>query len=127
MQARYSRWDDTQDPFGPELSAGELLEELSDDALSGLGIEGALSRLLRRGMRGSFDGLDALRARLRERRARANVAPAQPVPRPVVSARRDRPNEMNDAMANGIHGLERNGSSLPRTWPIAKTASGPNP
>ena len=69
MQARYSRWDDTQDPFGPELSAGELLEELSDDALSGLGIEGALSRLMRRGMRGSFDGLDALRARLRERRA----------------------------------------------------------
>ena len=70
MQARYSRWDDTQDPFGPELSAGELLEELSDDALSGLGIEGALSRLMRRGMQGSFDGLDALRARLRERRAR---------------------------------------------------------
>jgi len=70
VQARYSRWDDTQDPFGPELSAGELLEELSDDALSGLGIEGALSRLMRRGMRGSFDGLDALRARLRERRAR---------------------------------------------------------
>ena len=70
MQARYSRWDDTQDPFGPELSAGELLEELSDDALSGLGIEGALSRLMRRGMQGSFDGLDALRSRLRERRAR---------------------------------------------------------
>jgi len=70
VQARYSRWDDTQDPFGPELSAGELLEELSDDALSGLGIEGALSRLMRRGMQGSFDGLDALRSRLRERRAR---------------------------------------------------------
>src|SRR5207344_1699044 len=74
-------WDDTQDPFGPELSAGELLEELSDDALSGLGIEGALSRLLRRGMRGSFDGLDALRARLRERRAReqANLDLAGPL------------------------------------------------
>jgi len=70
VQARYSRWDETQDPFGPELSAGELLEELSDDALSGLGIEGALSRLMRRGMQGSFDGLDSLRARLRERRAR---------------------------------------------------------
>jgi len=28
VQARYSRWDDTQDPFGPELSAGELLEEI---------------------------------------------------------------------------------------------------
>ncbi len=81
MQARYSRWDDTQDPFGPELSAGELLEELSDDALSGLGIEGALSRLLRRGMHGSFDGLDALRARLRERRAReqANLDLAGPL------------------------------------------------
>ncbi len=74
MQARYSRWDDTQDPFGPELSAGELLEELSDDALSGLGIEGALSRLLRRGMRGSFDGLNALRERLRERRAREQAS-----------------------------------------------------
>ena len=81
MQARYSRWDDTQDPFGPEVSASELLEELSDDALSGLGIEGALSRLLRRGMRGSFDGLDALRARLRERRAReqANLDLAGPL------------------------------------------------
>jgi uncharacterized protein with von Willebrand factor type A (vWA) domain len=81
VQARYSRWDDTQDPFGPELSAGELLEELSDDALSGLGIEGALSRLLRRGMRGSFDGLDALRSRLRERRAReqANLDLAGPL------------------------------------------------
>ncbi len=81
MQARYSRWDDTQDPFGPELSAGELLEELSDDMLSGLGAEGALSRLLRRGMQGSFSGLDALRARLRERRAReqANLDLAGPL------------------------------------------------
>jgi uncharacterized protein with von Willebrand factor type A (vWA) domain len=70
VQARYSRWDDTQDPFGPDLSAGELLEEISDDVLSGLGAEGALSRLLRRGIQGSFNGLDALRARLRERRAR---------------------------------------------------------
>ena len=81
MQARYSRWDDTQDPFGPELSAGELLEEISDDVLSGLGAEGALSRLLRRGMQGSFNGLDALRSRLRERRAReqANLDLAGPL------------------------------------------------
>ena len=81
MQARYSRWDDTQDPFGPDLSAGELLEEISDDVLSGLGAEGALSRLLRRGMQGSFNGLDALRSRLRERRAReqANLDLAGPL------------------------------------------------
>jgi uncharacterized protein with von Willebrand factor type A (vWA) domain len=81
VQARYSRWDDTQDPFGPELSAGELLEEISDDVLSGLGAEGALSRLLRRGMQGSFNGLDALRSRLRERRAReqANLELAGPL------------------------------------------------
>ena len=81
MQARYSRWDDTQDPFGPELSAGDLLEEISDDVLSGLGAEGALSRLLRRGMQGSFNGLDALRSRLRERRAReqANLDLAGPL------------------------------------------------
>ena len=70
VRARYSRWDDTQDPFGPEVSAGDLLDELSEDILSGLGASGALSRLLRRGMQGNFSGLDALRARLRERRAR---------------------------------------------------------
>jgi len=74
VRIRYSRWDDTQDPFGPDLPSGELLEELSDDILSGAGAQGALSRLIRRGMRGSFSGLDALRARLRERRAREQNA-----------------------------------------------------
>jgi uncharacterized protein with von Willebrand factor type A (vWA) domain len=65
MRIRYSRWDGTQDPLGPELSAGDLLEELSDELLSGQGADRALSRLLRQGMRGRFSGLDALRARLR--------------------------------------------------------------
>ncbi|HXF36661.1 MAG TPA: hypothetical protein VNO17_05700, partial [Actinomycetota bacterium] len=65
---RYSRWDGTQDPFGPDVSAGDVLEELSEDILSGTGVQGALSRLVRRGMRGRFGGLDALRARLREAR-----------------------------------------------------------
>jgi uncharacterized protein with von Willebrand factor type A (vWA) domain len=74
VQIRYSRWDDTQDPFGPDVPASELLEELSEDVLSGAGADGALSRLMRRGMQGRFDGLDALRARLRERRAREQAA-----------------------------------------------------
>jgi uncharacterized protein with von Willebrand factor type A (vWA) domain len=68
VRLRYSRWDDTQDPFGPGLSAGDLLEEMGEELLSGQGAERALSRLIRRGMRGRFSGLDALRARLRQAR-----------------------------------------------------------
>jgi uncharacterized protein with von Willebrand factor type A (vWA) domain len=70
VRFRYSRWDDSQDPFGPDVSASEILEELSDDMLSGAGAQGALSRLMRRGMQGRFKGLDALRARLQAARAR---------------------------------------------------------
>jgi uncharacterized protein with von Willebrand factor type A (vWA) domain len=74
VRFRYSRWDDSQDPFGPDVPAADLLEELADDVLSGAGAEGALSRLMRRGMQGRFTGLDALRARLRERRAREQAS-----------------------------------------------------
>ncbi|MGZ8593109.1 MAG: vWA domain-containing protein [Actinomycetota bacterium] len=74
MRYRYSRWDDSQDPFGPDVPAADVLEELSDDILSGAGAEGALSRLMRRGIQGRFTGLDALRARLRERRAQEQAA-----------------------------------------------------
>jgi uncharacterized protein with von Willebrand factor type A (vWA) domain len=70
VRIRYSRWDGTQDPLGPDLSAGDVLEELSDELLSGQGADRALARLLRSGMRGRFSGLDALRARLRETRRR---------------------------------------------------------
>lgn len=52
--------------MGPDLSAGELLEEMSEEVLSGQGADAALSRLIRRGMRGRFSGLDALRSRLRQ-------------------------------------------------------------
>ncbi len=68
MRFRYSMWDGTQDPLGPDLSTGDLLEAMSDDLLSGQGTERALSRLIRHGMRGRFSGLDALRARLRAAR-----------------------------------------------------------
>ena len=39
MRYRYSRWDGTQDPFGPELDAADVLEELADDVLMGSGVE----------------------------------------------------------------------------------------
>jgi uncharacterized protein with von Willebrand factor type A (vWA) domain len=74
MRSRYSRWDGRQDPFGPAIPAADLLEEMSEDILSGAGAQGALQRLLRRGMRGRFGGLDSLRARLRAARAEAQSA-----------------------------------------------------
>jgi uncharacterized protein with von Willebrand factor type A (vWA) domain len=74
VRSRYSEWDGTQDPFGPELQAADLLEEMSEDILSGAGAQGAMSRLLRRGLQGKFSGLDALRARLRQARTREQEA-----------------------------------------------------
>jgi uncharacterized protein with von Willebrand factor type A (vWA) domain len=68
VRTRYSRWDGTQDPLGPDLSAGDLLEEMSGELLSGQGADAALSRMIRQGIRGRFNGLDALRARLRQNR-----------------------------------------------------------
>src|SRR5919106_130792 len=70
MRIQYSRWDGTQDPLGPELSASDLLETMSEDILSGEGVDGALRRLLRRGIRGRFSGMEALSARLKEARRR---------------------------------------------------------
>jgi uncharacterized protein with von Willebrand factor type A (vWA) domain len=70
MRFRYSRWDGTQDPLGPDLSASDLLDAMSEELLAGQGADRALSRLLRQGMRGRFTGMDALRARLREARRR---------------------------------------------------------
>jgi uncharacterized protein with von Willebrand factor type A (vWA) domain len=71
MRFRYSRWDGSQDPFGPDLAAADLMDAMSSDLLSGAGVESALSRLLRRGMRGRFSGLDAVRQRLRRARREA--------------------------------------------------------
>jgi uncharacterized protein with von Willebrand factor type A (vWA) domain len=70
MRFRYSAWDGSQDPFGPDLSAGDLMESMSDQLLSGQGADRALSRVIRRGISGRFSGLDALRARLRAARRR---------------------------------------------------------
>ena len=70
MRFRYSRWDGTQDPLGPDHSTSDLLEAMSEDLLTGHGADRALTQLLRRGMRGRFSGLDALRSRVRDARRR---------------------------------------------------------
>ncbi|HKN49517.1 MAG TPA: hypothetical protein VJ010_04770, partial [Actinomycetota bacterium] len=51
---------------------GEILDEISDDILSGYGAQSALRRLMRRGMPGRLGGLDDLRRRLEARRRRAS-------------------------------------------------------
>jgi uncharacterized protein with von Willebrand factor type A (vWA) domain len=68
VRYRYSAWDGTQDPLGPDVAAADLLEELADEVLMGGEADAALRRLLRRGMGGRFSGLDALRRRLQHRR-----------------------------------------------------------
>ncbi|MEA2590219.1 MAG: hypothetical protein QOD62_50 [Actinomycetota bacterium] len=72
MQSRYEQWDGSQDPFGPDLDIGDILDEISDDILSGYGAQSAMRRLMRRGMPGRLGGLDDLRRRLDARRRRAN-------------------------------------------------------
>jgi uncharacterized protein with von Willebrand factor type A (vWA) domain len=74
VRYRYSRWDGTQDPFGPEVDASDVLEELADDVLMGTGADNALRRLMRRGMQGRFSGLDALRQRLNHMRQQEEEA-----------------------------------------------------
>ncbi|MEX0832851.1 MAG: hypothetical protein WD276_03085 [Actinomycetota bacterium] len=68
MHFRYSRWDGSQDPLGPDIGAEQLLDEMSDEILSGVDAQSALQRLMRRGMEGRFSGMDAIRARLQQAR-----------------------------------------------------------
>jgi uncharacterized protein with von Willebrand factor type A (vWA) domain len=74
VRFRYSRWDGSQDPFGPDVAASDALDEMSEELLSGAGAQGALSNLLRRGIEGRFSGTDALRERLRQARMREQSA-----------------------------------------------------
>jgi uncharacterized protein with von Willebrand factor type A (vWA) domain len=74
VRFRYFRWDGSQDPFGPEVAASDVLDEMSEELLSGAGAQGALSNLLRRGIEGRFSGTDALRERLRQARMREQSA-----------------------------------------------------
>ncbi len=73
---RYARWDGSQRL--PDLTADDVLDALSDDLVEEGDIEGALMRLLRRGMPprdgavgDGIRGLDALRRRLAQERKAA--------------------------------------------------------
>ena len=68
MRSRYSRWDDTQNPFGDGIDTAEFLDAISEDVLSGAGADWALRRLYRQGIGGRTAGLDDLIRRLRDRR-----------------------------------------------------------
>ena len=65
---RYARWDGTQEPIGSDLTVESLIDELSDDILSGVDPQRAIRMLMRRGMRGEFSGIQGLLDRLRKAR-----------------------------------------------------------
>lgn len=69
-RTRFSRWDGTQDPFAGDFDIASILDEISDDLLSGYGAEFALRRLMRRGIQGQVGGLDQLRERIKQMRKR---------------------------------------------------------
>jgi uncharacterized protein with von Willebrand factor type A (vWA) domain len=65
---RFGRWSGTQDPWGNDLSPDEVLAEIADDLLDGVDPAEAIEDLLRRGIDGRVQGLDALREQLRRAR-----------------------------------------------------------
>ena len=67
---RYARWDGTQTPIGEDVAVESLIDELSEDILEGMDPSQAIRRLMRRGMGGSFGGIQGLLERLRRARDR---------------------------------------------------------
>ncbi len=70
-RSRFSRWDGSQHPLDDEVDVAQVLEEMSDELLSGYGGRWSLRELQRRGMQGR-SGLDSMLGRLR--RARREMA-----------------------------------------------------
>jgi uncharacterized protein with von Willebrand factor type A (vWA) domain len=88
-RSRYSRWDGSQDPFGPDLPVDALAERLSEDVLDGWGIDHALRRLLQDGMEGRFDGLRRIRERIEQIRRSRQERMGAPDPLAGVRQRLD--------------------------------------
>ena len=68
MRIRYGRWTGTQDPFGPEINADDVLDEIADELMAGVDPSAAIDRLMRRGMSGRVPGLSELRERVEQAR-----------------------------------------------------------
>jgi uncharacterized protein with von Willebrand factor type A (vWA) domain len=68
MRSEYSRWDGTQSWDEDDIEDSDLVDEISDDILSGISPERALQRLMRRGIDGRMRGLDELSRRMSEAR-----------------------------------------------------------
>jgi uncharacterized protein with von Willebrand factor type A (vWA) domain len=67
MRSRYSKWDNTQRPLDDEVDVAQVLDEMSEELLSGYGGHWSLRELQRRGMQGR-SGLDSMLGRLRRTR-----------------------------------------------------------
>ena len=94
-RSRFSRWDGSQHPLDDEVDVAQVLEEMSDELLSGYGGRWSLRELQRRGMQGR-SGLDSMLGRLR--RARREMAERTNLSGPL--------REIRDELDN-ILGLER--------------------
>ena len=66
-RSRFSKWDNTQNPLDDEVDVAQVLEEMSEELLSGYGGRWSLRELHRRGMQGR-SGLDSMLGRLRRTR-----------------------------------------------------------
>jgi uncharacterized protein with von Willebrand factor type A (vWA) domain len=66
-RSRYSKWDNTQRPLDDEVDVAQVLDEMSEELLSGYGGHWSLRELHRRGMQGR-SGLDSMLGRLRRTR-----------------------------------------------------------
>ncbi|CAN5564394.1 VWA domain-containing protein [soil metagenome] len=66
-RSRFSKWDNTQNPLDDEVDVAQVLEEMSEELLSGYGGRWSLRELHQRGMQGR-SGLDSMLGRLRRAR-----------------------------------------------------------
>jgi len=94
-RSRYSKWDNTQRPLDDEVDVAQVLDEMSEELLSGYGGRWSLRELHRRGMQGR-SGLDSMLGRLR--RARRDWAERTNLSGPLQQVREELDN---------ILGLER--------------------